>query len=159
MGHAIKHYQKLYGIEDSFLARFKERNAETAEKGFRPFKGAAEICRAVKECGGENYLLTHRGESSAYFIAKFGLASCFAELVTSKNAFERKPSPQGILHLIKQHDFPMREALMIGDRDIDILAAKSAGINSCFFSHEGGHCPQATMNVSSFEELLSALNE
>ena len=133
-GYAKQYYKKLYSLEDSFFDRYKTVKRSHEIDRAKPFDGVAEICRRICGHGGSNYLFTHRGESAQYFIDRFGLAQYFIELVTSKYNFERKPSPEGILYLAAKYGFQRDKALMVGDRDLDILSAKSAGISGCYIT-------------------------
>lgn len=40
----------------------------------------------------------------------------------------RKPKPGMLINILKTHDLAPDETLMIGDRDVDLLAARAAGI-------------------------------
>lgn len=157
MGHARQYYKDKYRLDDAFFDRFKVLAADAECKNTKLFDGAWELCHAVCEHGGHNYLLTHRGGSAVHFIEKAGLSVCFTELVTSENGFQRKPSPDGIIYLLQKHGISHDEALMIGDRDLDILAAINAGIHSCYFTEGNGPCDIAEFNIDRFSELYEIL--
>ncbi|WP_202621576.1 HAD family hydrolase [Anaerocolumna sedimenticola] len=42
---------------------------------------------------------------------------------------------------------------MIGDRDLDILSAKNAGIHACYFNERGDKNNIADYSISNFEQL------
>ena len=52
-----------------------------------------------------------------------------------------KPSPKGILTILKKFDFDHhnKKAIMIGDSIHDIRAAKEAKISSCLIDHQKGN--------------------
>lgn len=66
----------------------------------------------------------------------YGLYGYFSDFITSQQGFERKPSPDAINYLINKYDMIHSETIMIGDRDLDLLAAKNAGISACYFTDE-----------------------
>jgi phosphoglycolate phosphatase-like HAD superfamily hydrolase len=134
MGEALGYYQRRFGLSEKLLERYSDRRREAELRLCAPFPGVVEVCRRVNSSGGANYLYTHRGESAIELMKKFGLYGYFSDLVTSERHFARKPSPDAIDFLVKKHGLSREETIMIGDRDLDMQAAKNAGIYACFFS-------------------------
>jgi HAD superfamily hydrolase (TIGR01549 family) len=157
MGHAIRHYTEKYKLNNNFLERFKALNINAEHENTKSFDGVAELCHAVCESGGENYLFTHRGESAFYYIEKYGLTGCFTEFICSKQNFPRKPSPDAILYLLEKYKLSSDAALMVGDRDLDILSAKNAGIYACYFANGSEPSGIADFNINYFSELYKIL--
>ena len=113
----------------------------------QPFPGVVELLKEIKESHRYNYLFTHRGVSAIEFLQKHHIYEYFTDCITSMHSFERKPSPAAILHLVEKYRMVPQEAIMIGDRDLDILSAKNAGINACFFDETGLICGAADYNI------------
>jgi HAD superfamily hydrolase (TIGR01549 family) len=157
MGNAVQYYSERHQLDNDFWERYRIVCHRAELNDTQPFDGAVELCHTIKKYGGKNYLFTHRGESSVYFLEKYGLLADFEEIITSKQNFPRKPSPDAILYLMNKYGFSKKEAIMIGDRDIDILAGKNAGINTCYFSDGGELSDHADMNIRHFSELLNLL--
>jgi HAD superfamily hydrolase (TIGR01549 family) len=158
MGDTIRHYKEKYQLGDAFFERYKILNTNAENENTKPFDGVVELCNAICKNGGKNYLFTHRGGSAAYYLEKYELLTNFTELITSKQNFPRKPSPEAILYLINKYRFSNDEALMIGDRDLDILSAKNAGIHTCYFTNGGRLSDTAEYNINSFLELYRILD-
>lgn len=156
-GYAKRHYKKLYSLEDGFFERYAILQRKYEIENAKPFDGVVELCHNICKCGGRNYLFTHRGESAQYFIDKFELTEYFTELVTSKYNFPRKPSPEAIQYLISKYGISQKEALMIGDRDLDILSAKNAGIRSCYIMDGEKPLETADVNVDCTTDLFRVL--
>ncbi len=55
------------------------------------------------------------------------LASYFSQIVGCEKVRHLKPSPEGIFLLCNEFEVPAKDALMIGDMPVDIIAGKSAG--------------------------------
>lgn len=157
MGQAHRHYQQRFGLDEDFFARYAAHRERTERDMAAPYPGIEALCRKICEAGGDNFLYTHRGATSGEHIKRFGLAGCFKELVTSQNGFERKPSPEAVLHLLQKHRLSPDETIMIGDRNLDILAAKNAGIHTCFFSETGEKDADAEYNIDGFARLSAVL--
>ncbi len=86
-----------------------------------------------------------------------GLFDYFTDFITSQHGFERKPSPNAINYLVDMYGMSHNEAIMIGDRDLDILSAKNAGIHACFFSDDSGKSNIADFTISNFRQLHSII--
>jgi phosphoglycolate phosphatase-like HAD superfamily hydrolase len=157
MKYAVKYYQNKYNISDEFLAEYNKRVKEEELFRAKPFEGIPDICEKITSNGGFHYLFTHRGNSSFELLDKNGLLKYFRECITSKEAFERKPSPEGILYLIDKYEMKQEEAIMIGDREIDVMSGKNAGIYSCFFNSDRIYDVVSDYYVDSMEQLKSVL--
>ena len=154
MREARAHYTGRHSLDDTFFERFEElRGCIEIEKA-RPFDGVVDLCNAVCKQGGKNYLFTHRGKSAVKFMEQYGLLVSFTELITEERNFANKPSPEAVLHLMFTHGFSGDEAIMVGDRDIDVLSAQNAGIHSCYFSSHSEKSSIAEYSAESVAELL-----
>jgi HAD superfamily hydrolase (TIGR01509 family) len=159
MGHAAQYYNERYPLGEDFWARFRELRKTAELERTKPFDGIIELCHEIKRAGGSNYLLTHRGESAKYFLEKYGMLSDFDDFITADQKFPRKPSPDAILYLMEKHGFAPDNALMVGDRGIDILAGKNAGIHTCYFMGGGEPFGGAEYSIESFAELSAILDK
>ena len=87
--------------------------------------------------GCRHYLFTHRDRKAIVQLADDGLVPFFEDAITRESGFADKPSPEAIEHLIHVHGFRARDALMIGDRDIDIQSGQAAGAAGVLFDPDG----------------------
>lgn len=83
----------------------------------------------------------------------YGLYGYFADFITSVQGFERKPSPDGINYLINKYNIIHSEAIMIGDRDLDLLSGKNAGISACYFTEGNDKNNNADFIINNFQQL------
>ena len=72
---------------------------------------------------------------------------------------ERKPSPEAIEYLMEKYKIKPEEAIMIGDRELDILSGKNAGIHTCFFDDQGGICNLADYNIKDYHQLYEIIDD
>lgn len=131
--YAIEYYRNKYGIGNELKAGYDKHKKEADIRYVRPFANVENICKAIYLSEKNNYLYTHRGESAITFLKSYQLYGYFSDFITKENNFKRKPEPEALLYLLNKHDIDVNEAIMIGDRDIDMLAAKNAGMKACFF--------------------------
>jgi HAD superfamily hydrolase (TIGR01509 family) len=159
ISEALKYYKEKYRIDDAFIQSYQATRREMELEHSKPYPGVLELLRYGKETGRCNYLLTHRGETSIAFLQRYSVFDCFTECITSRNNFERKPSPAGILYLMDKYRIRPEEAIMIGDRELDILSGKNTGIDACFFDESGLSCKAADYNIRSMKELYEIIGE
>lgn len=151
---AVRHYTERFELGPAFGQRFKrlQRPYETAMAA--PFPGARAFCQRVVEAGGKNYLYTHRNAEAILYLKRYGLDLYFEDYVTSEDGFPPKPAPDAVAFLLNRHQLDPGQSVMIGDRRIDILAGKNAGIGGGYFDPlERGGVPEADFSVRSMEEL------
>ena len=110
--------------------------AEHGQPEAHPFPYVREFLARFREAGGRNFIFTHRSGSVHDYLAEEGLTGYFTDVVSAGTTYARKPAPAGNLHLIETHGLDKARTLAVGDRELDILAAKGAGICACLFSPE-----------------------
>lgn len=130
LGHALEQLK----VSQRALERYKENLHKAGPLGVQPFPGARELCERIVAEGGHNHLCTHRGSSARWYMDAQGLSDCFTTWVTEENGFPRKPAPDGVNYILSQSKPNKRHFMMIGDRELDILAAHRAGIRACRFA-------------------------
>jgi len=134
LNHCNEKIAEKYGIDpDEFRSRYGRKYSECRAGEDPPFAGAKEICGLIKSAGGRNYIITHRDEQSLFMsLEKHDMKDLFEDFITRDHMFPRKPDPKDFLFLIDKHRLDPARTLGIGDRDIDILAARSAGIGMVY---------------------------
>lgn len=126
-----------YNTTDEQKAIFKEYEHDfDLEPVAVPFKNTVYTLKKVIENGGRNYLYTHRGASVYYYLKKYGIYDFFSDYVTSENNFPAKPAPDAVEYIVKKNSLIKEETMMIGDREIDVLSGKNAGVYGCLYSVE-----------------------
>ncbi len=136
---------------ESFHAEYMSNGAPIEEP---PYKGAKEICDLVKERGGLNLLVTHRGEMTLKrLLEKYNMREYFKELISRDDEFPRKPDPAAFLYLIDKYNLTRENTLAVGDREIDVDAAHNAGITACYFNPTGSKYEESDYNIESLLAL------
>ena len=144
---------------EEFSENFKKRYFGELTFKDKPFEGVKEVLEHISERGG-NFLITHRGfESLNEFLSRHNFNKYFIEIVTSDAKFPLKPDPTSFNYIIDKYKLKKEETLGVGDRILDIEAANSAGIKSCFFDPGGSKIGVATYNISKMKDLLKILKE
>ncbi|MEG0766221.1 MAG: HAD-IA family hydrolase [Clostridia bacterium] len=129
----VRHFEALYGLQGELSARYRQHEQQDETDLVRPYAELAPLLRATSEVGIRHYVYTHRDASAMDFLRQFALDGYFTDAITANDSFPAKPAPDAILFLLTKHHIAPEDAAMIGDRDIDILAARNAGIAGCLF--------------------------
>jgi phosphoglycolate phosphatase-like HAD superfamily hydrolase len=107
--------------------------------------------------GGRNVIVTHRGRvGTAGLLDAHGMTPLFAGWITRDNGHPRKPDPAAYEAALRDYNLSCDETLAVGDREIDILAGKAAGLPTCLFAGEGKPTA-AELTVDNFSELLNRI--
>ncbi|MCK9287725.1 MAG: HAD-IA family hydrolase [Sphaerochaetaceae bacterium] len=127
-------YQNEQIDAPSLMKLYRTYGSPTDFNMVKPFDGMIDLLKKVVDHGMRNHLYTHRGTSSLEYFDYFGLKDLFCEMITAEDNYPLKPDPSALLHIINDNGIESQQLLMVGDRDIDCLAAKNAGAKSCFFN-------------------------
>ena len=121
-----------------------------------PFPHVRSILERFQAAGGRNFVFTHRSGSVHDYLAGADLTKYFTDVVSAGTTYARKPAPAGNLHIIETHGLDKDRTLAVGDRELDVLAAKNAGIHACLFSPEHRETA-ADHRIRDFTELDALL--
>ena len=156
---AVQYYQKRFLLGEELIEVYQDEKSHIDLSSMLPFPYAKEVCQRIKEAGRYNYILTHRGSTTYDILRKNGMVELFTEIVTKDNQFARKPDPEAIYYLLDKYQIHPKEAMIVGDREIEILLGQKAKVKTCFYE-SGNREPelQADYRVKSLEEVLTILN-
>lgn len=153
--YAVEVYTERYHLGPAFKQRFRRLQRPFEQAMAKPFPGLRAVCQEIVSKGGKNYLYTHRDSEAILYLKRYGVDMYFTDYVTSddKDKFPPKPAPDALLALMARNGVSPKEAVMIGDRSIDILAGKNAGMTGCYFD------PQHSGLVTEGDFIIHALSE
>ena len=92
--------------------------------------GAGETLERLRKAGATHDVFTHRGTSSEPILKRLGILGYFREVVTSAAGFPVKPSGGALRYLTQKYGMRPDETWYVGDRAIDVLCARDAGVRS-----------------------------
>jgi HAD superfamily hydrolase (TIGR01549 family) len=152
--HCAEEIGRAHGIgADMILTKarsFYNMQDVVAEK---PYDDAKEICAETARRG-SNALVTHRDKDSTLrMLERFNMIELFVIIITGDDGFAPKPAPDSMQEVLRRGSLLKQETLAVGDRDLDIEAARRAGIRSAFFSPNRQIHPKADFNICSLAEI------
>lgn len=125
-----------------------------------PMADARQVLEAICQAGGTHYIFTHRklDETCAY-LEKYGMRHLFRGIIAPQMpGFAWKPAPDALQHLMKLYGFGPGEAVMVGDRQLDLASGRNAGVATLHF--RCGAVPQTLACdwcVDSFRDIQALL--
>ncbi len=146
--------------EDELAGRFSQLYRAVPKADQLPFDGVKQVCQAIAAGGGINAIVTHRARASTEeMLTTHAMRDLFAEIAAGDEGYPKKPNPAAFLAIIDRGRIDPRETAAVGDRDVDILAGKAAGLRTCLFRPEGAQAPEADpdFTFSDYADLLKYL--
>ena len=127
-------FRKYYGFtqEQALLAAgyYREYYGKAGTFENVVYDGIADMLRELRAAGKELFVATLKGEAFAKEILEhFGLAGYFTEIAGQVMDGLETPKSQIIMEILKKRGIDHQgRAVMVGDREQDIIAAREAGI-------------------------------
>lgn len=142
---------------EALLAEFRRCYDAAPAAAQPPFPGARELCAHIVAQGGHNFIVTHRRRSSLLALLEaHGMTDYFTAAITKEDPYPRKPDPTALEALVQHYTLDRYATLAIGDREIDMQAARAAGLRTCFFG-AAPHGQPVDYEVADFFTLLRQL--
>jgi len=140
-------------------SRFREHYRSVPPENQVPFHGVREICAFIRNRGGTNVAVTHRGEKSTHrLLTAHNLAHLFSGVICVEQGFPRKPDPTMFEVALQQFGLERTTTLAIGDRELDIQAGRAAGLHTCLFGPAELSEPADYM-IEDYNQLLALFME
>lgn len=130
-----------------------------------PYEGVAELLKGLKESGKKAIVATSKPEEFAKTILDhFGLSEYFEQICGATMDLTRNKKADVIAYALEKIGVKENNAVMVGDRDADILGAKANGLLSIgvlygYGSKEELENAGADYTVKTPHELLKLLCE
>jgi len=149
---------KTFSLDEETFEQYFRRSYEDIGVQYQPpFPGVEAVCRYICEIGGQNFIVTHRPRASLEALLEVhGMKSYFTAWIAKEDAYPRKPDPAAIETLIARYALERVQCMLIGDRDLDIIAGQRAGIRTCLFGSEP-HTTRPDLEIADFAALLDWL--
>jgi len=110
------------------LEQFHDHYRETVATDARLYPGAREGIEMLRAAGRKLAVVTNKPRSySERLLAYFDVATQFDALVAGDDGIAPKPAGDMLLAACEQMEVKPADALMLGDSDNDVLAARAAG--------------------------------
>ena len=152
--------ERNYNVDVSLLQRRYSEISGSKYQLIKAEKQAYEALQRLSEKGYEHYVFTHRGKTTIPVLDHLHMTSYFRQIITSQHGFQRKPHPEGLLYLIEENELEPGNTYYVGDRKLDMLCAKNAGIPGILYMPEGSFdvAGEETYVVKELLDILRIVN-
>ena len=158
VGFAKQFYMDKFGLGEEFENDYVSIRTSIEAGMCVPYDGIKELLSDIIAAGGKNYICTHRGSTLRGILEYHGMSHLFEYAVTKEHGLKLKPDPESVTYLIDRFGIEKSEAVMVGDRELDVLAGQNAGITGCAYSDgSGSPIPCADITAASVAELRTLL--
>lgn len=141
--------------EKGIYARFMETYAVASAEGKGLYPGAVELLGLLRDGGMKLGLCTNKSEPIAHIaLDALGIARYFDVVIGQRDGRPRKPDPAGVVEALAAADARSAEAVMIGDSQADIGAAKGAGCRSIAVSYGYSRVPVRDLGADRIVDRL-----
>lgn len=158
VSHCARVLAAEYGLApDDLLERFTGHYRAIPPQEQEPFPGVGAVCEYIRSLGGLNVIVTHRRRASLLqLLAVHDLGHHFADVITADDGYPRKPDPAAFLAVMDKHGFEPEATMAIGDREIDVLAGKAAGVRTCLLgtAAEGTVADHTISDLAGLHDVL-----
>jgi phosphoglycolate phosphatase len=139
---------------DLRVKRFLEAYATGIAERSRPFPGAEAALEALEAAGAVSVIATNKPQHlTDLLIEALGWRPRFARILGADGVSRKKPHPA---HLIEAAGGTARitRALMVGDSDVDVAAARAAGVPVAIMRHGYSETPAERLGADRVLERL-----
>ncbi len=121
------------------------------------YPGVVDGLKKLAGTGHKLAVLSNKpGYPSRFILSHLGVNDLFFRIIGGGDVPNLKPSPDGIVELMKKSGMPSESVWMIGDHHTDLEVAHNAGVKSGFVTYGIGHPGEfvADQTWHGFEELV-----
>ena len=142
--HMLKKHSTVYLFErldlgerrDEAYKEFRVLSDELLRTEAEVMEGTVELLETIKQSGGKSYVYSHSGDVVMTNSKRWGIDKYFTDYMLGDKTYPRKPAPDALLELVRRHSLDLSRSVMIGDRDIDVLAGRNAGMAGILIDDE-----------------------
>ncbi|MFY8284499.1 HAD family hydrolase [Pseudoalteromonas sp. SSMSWG5] len=149
-------------LNDELVASYKAQYRELDVTTTPLFADVETVLKQLSEAGMQLAVATGKGrEGIDRLLNESGLGQYFVNVKCSDDA-KSKPSPDMLEQILHEQGIAKRDAVMIGDSQLDMAMANAAGI-ACIGVSFGAHSPAQLQKhtplcvVDSYQQLLQVL--
>ncbi|MGQ0700160.1 MAG: phosphoglycolate phosphatase [Panacagrimonas sp.] len=129
---------------DSVMPLFRRNYRRVTGQISRLYPGVSETLAALNARGVPMGLVSNKeGEFARHLLASHHLQHLFAVCVFGDTLSQKKPSPIALQHCMNELRSVASRTLLIGDSEIDVAAARNAGVPVWAVSYGYRHTPHA----------------
>lgn len=152
------------GEQAGVLEVFRTYYAQHCREETRPYEGVMEILEKLKKRGVKLAIVSNKADGAVKTLSQEFFPGLIDFAVGEKEGVARKPAPDTVLAALNALELSPREAVYVGDSEVDIATAENAGMEHIIvtwgFREEDFLITKgAKMIAHNQEELMDLLSE
>ncbi len=121
-GTSEEQINKVYKV---FLEYYEFHSADNTTA----YDGIEELVKQLKACGIKTAVSTNKADEAAQELGKKYFNGVFDLIVGQKEGLRTKPAPDSVNEILRIFNIQKKDAIYIGDSDVDIQTAKNSGLD------------------------------
>lgn len=117
--------EKIDQILDVFLEYYEIHSADNTS----PYPGILELVEKLKKSGIKTAVSTNKADVPAQELGKEYFNGIFDLIVGQQDGLKVKPAPDSVNKILSILDIQKKDAIYIGDSDVDVQTAKNSGLD------------------------------
>ncbi|MBM3322270.1 HAD-IA family hydrolase [candidate division WOR-3 bacterium] len=144
--------------EAAFVAAYRAHFARHFREATRTYPYVSEVLGLLKQAGVRLAVVTTKHQTQAEFVTEgCGLAGFFDYIHGYQDGRKHKPDPEPIVTALRRIGVSRRDALMVGDTELDIEAGRAAGTATCAVTY--GYRPAALLRQQRPDFMLADVRD
>ena len=117
--------EKIAQILDVFLEYYEIHSADNTS----PYPGILELVEKLKKSGIKTAVSTNKADVPAQELGREYFNGIFDLIVGQQDGLKVKPAPDSVNKILSILDIQKKDAIYIGDSDVDVQTAKNSGLD------------------------------
>lgn len=115
---------------ETCIAAFKEYYAQHWQDKTVPYKGILELLSELKKRGVKTAVISNKYDQAVLQLCKDYFPESFDVARGEREGVPRKPAPDGIYAILEELGSEKKNAVYVGDSEVDMATAQNAGLAS-----------------------------
>ena len=95
----------------------------------RPYEGVTELLKRLRAAGVRTAVISNKADYAVQALAVRYFPGLFDAVAGEKEGIRRKPAPDGVLAALRTLGIDRKDAVYVGDSDVDVETARNAGLS------------------------------
>ncbi len=117
--------EKIAQVFDVFLEYYEIHSADNTS----PYPGILELVEKLKKSGIKTAVSTNKADVPAQELGREYFNGIFDLIVGQQDGLKVKPAPDSVNKILSILDIQKKDAIYIGDSDVDVQTAKNSGLD------------------------------
>lgn len=120
--------EQIDTVHHDFTAHYQVHCADTTQ----PYDGIPELLQTLRRAGCKTAVVSNKADYAVQELCKQYFDGMFDFAVGEREQILKKPAPDSVNEVLQKLQIDRRQAVYIGDSDVDIQTAKNAAMDGIF---------------------------